>query len=190
MDKVRMRIIVAITGASGITYGIRLLEELHRAQVEVHLVVSQAAQKIMAHETACHLTDLQTWTQEIYQEQDIAAVLASGSFQYDGAVIVPCSLKTLAALAHSYADNLITRMGLCTLKEGRTLVVVPRETPLDLGSLRNLVAIRENGAVVLPTMPGFYHHPKNIDDLVDYIVGKILDQLGIQHQLFERWTGD
>ncbi|MGC9554534.1 MAG: UbiX family flavin prenyltransferase, partial [Thermoplasmatota archaeon] len=115
--------------------------------------------------------------------------MASGSFQYDGAVIVPCSLKTLAALAHGYADNLITRMGLCALKEGRRLVVVPRETPLDLASLRNLVAVRENGAVVLPAMPGFYHHPRGINDLVDYVVGKILDQLGIPHQLFERWSG-
>ncbi|HDS59520.1 MAG TPA: UbiX family flavin prenyltransferase [Thermoplasmatales archaeon] len=184
-----MRIIVAITGASGIAYGVRLLEELRRAEAEVHLVVSEAAKKIMAYETDYELAEVRKLSRETYREDDIAAALASGSFQYDGAVIVPCSLKTLAALARGYADNLITRMGLCALKEGRRLVVVPRETPLDLASLRNLVAVRENGAVVLPAMPGFYHHPRGINELVEYVVGKILDQLGIPHQLFERWSG-
>lgn len=184
-----MRVIVALTGASGIIYGIRLLEELRRAGIDVHLVVSEAAKKIMAHETAYDLAEVRKLAQETYGEEDIAAVLASGSFQYHGAVIVPCSLKTLAALAHGYAHNLITRMGLCALKEGRKLVVVPRETPLDVASLRNLVSVRENGAVVLPAMPGFYHHPHSINDLINYVVGKILDQLGIPHQLYERWKG-
>jgi len=185
-----VRIILAITGASGVIYGIRLLEELYRIGVEVHLVISRAAEKIICFETSYNLSEVQELAQEAYEEHDIAAALASGSFQYDGAAIVPCSLKTLAAIAHGYADNLITRVGVCALKEERKLIVVPRETPLDLASLRNLVAVKEAGAVVLPAMPGLYHHPESIDDLIDYVVGKILDQFGIQHNMFERWNGE
>ena len=185
-----MRIILAITGASGVIYGIRLLEELQFAGIEVHLVISSAAKKIIACETSYDLTDIHKLALETYEEDDIAAVLASGSFAYDGAAIVPCSLKTLAAIASGYADNLITRMGVCALKEGRKLIVVIRETPLDLASLRNLVAIKEGGAIVLPAMPGLYHHPNCIDDLINYIVGKILDQLGIPHKLFTPWSGN
>jgi 4-hydroxy-3-polyprenylbenzoate decarboxylase len=185
-----MRIILAITGASGTIYGIRLLEELHLVGAEVHLVISSAAKKIMTCETSYKLADVRKLAVETYEEDDIAAILASGSFSYDGAAVVPCSLKTLAAIASGYADNLITRMGVCALKEGRKLIVVIRETPLDLASLRNLVAIKEGGAVVLPAMPGLYHHPKSIDDMVNYIVGKILDQFGIPHKLFESWNGN
>jgi len=185
-----MRIILAITGASGVIYGIRLLEELCRVGTDVHLVISKAAEKIICYETSYSLSDVKELAQEAYEEHNIAASLASGSFQYDAAAIVPCSLKTLAAIAHGYTDNLITRMGICALKEGRKLIVVPRETPLDLASLRNLVALKEAGAVVLPATPGLYHHPESIDNLIDYIVGKILDQFDIQHQMFERWDGD
>ena len=181
------RIVLAITGASGVIYGIRTLEELSRAGYTVHLIVSESAKMILSHETEYTVDDLAAMADENIAEDDIAAGVASGSFRCDAAVIVPCSLKTLAGIAHGYASNAIIRMAMVTLKEGRPLVVVPRETPLDLVSLQNLVTARQAGATVLPAMPGFYHNPESIDDLVDHVVGKILDQLDVEHGLFERW---
>lgn len=184
---VMQRIVLAITGASGIIYGIRTLEELSRAGYTVHFMVSECAQTILLHETDYTVDDLASMADEHIAEDDIAAGVASGSFCYDAAVIVPCSLKTLAGIAHGYASNAIIRMGMVTLKEGRPLIIVPRETPLDLISLQNMVTVRQAGATVLPAMPGFYHLPKTVDEFVDHLVGKILDQLGIEHDLFERW---
>jgi 4-hydroxy-3-polyprenylbenzoate decarboxylase len=181
------RIVLAVTGASGVIYGIRTLEELSRAGCIIHLIVSESARTILSHETDRSVDDLAALADQCIEEDDIAAAVASGSSRYDAAVIVPCSLKTLAGIAHGYASNVIIRMAMVSLKEGRPLVVVPRETPLDLVSLKNMVRVRQAGAIVLPAMPGFYHLPGQMDDLIDHVVGKILDQLGIEHELFKRW---
>lgn len=181
------RIVLAVTGASGVIYGVRTLEELSRRGCTIHLIVSESARMILSHETDYTVDDLADMADEHLGEDDLAARVASGSTRFDAAVIVPCSLKTLAGIATGYASNLIIRMALVTLKEGRRLVVVPRETPLDLISLQNMVTVRQAGATVLPAMPGFYHLPGSVDDLVDHVVGKILDQLDVEHELFERW---
>jgi 4-hydroxy-3-polyprenylbenzoate decarboxylase len=182
-----VKLFVSIGGASGSIYGVRLVEELIKAGVQVHLVVSEGGKKIMEHETGCTFATLKTQVTAWYANDDLFAGPASGSFALDGMVIAPCSMKTLSAVANGYGDTLSSRAASCCLKEGKKLVLVLRETPLDLPSLRNMVAARESGAVVLPAMPGFYHKPQKIDGLVDFIVGKIFDQLGIPHSLFSRW---
>lgn len=184
-----MKIVLAITGASGAIYGIRTLEELKKAGCKVYLIISKNAKKIIKHETSYELKDLISAADKYFEEDEIAAEMASGSFRYDGAAIVPCSLKTMGAIASGYADNLITRMSMCSLKEGRKIVIVPRETPLDLISLENMVKVKKSGAVILPAMPAFYHRPESVDDIVNHVVGKILDQLGVEHELFKRWEG-
>ncbi len=181
------KIVLAITGASGIIYGIRTFEELKKGGCRVYLIVSENAKKIMEHETSCDVEELITGADKCFEENDVESGLASGSFGYDGAAIVPCSLKTMGAIASGYANNLITRMALCSMKEGRKLILVPRETPLDLISLENMVKLKKSGAVILPAMPAFYHNPQQIDGVVNYVVGKILDQLGVEHNLFKRW---
>ena len=184
-----MRIIIAMTGASGAIYGIRLVEELVRIvkDVEIHLIISDAAKKIINFETDYNIVDIEKMANKVYSNKDLSATLASGSFRHDGMVIVPCSLKTLSAIANSYADTLISRAAICSLKENLRLIIVPRETPIDKASLLNMIKAKENGAIILPAMPAFYHRPKSISELVNYIVGKILDQLDIKHDLFKRW---
>ncbi len=181
------KFILAITGASGVIYGIRTFEELKKAGCKVCLVISDNAKKVIKHETSYDAEQLKNDADEYFDEDEITSGPASGSFRHDGAAVVPCSLKTMGAIASGYADNLITRMAICSLKEGRKLVVVPRETPLDLISLENMVKLKKGGAVVLPAMPAFYHKPEKVDDIVNYVVGKILDQLGVEHELFKRW---
>lgn len=182
-----MRYFVSITGASGSMYGIRLLEELRKAGHDIHLVVSENAKKILKLETSYTCTDLRKKVASMYNNDDLCAGPASGSFQLDGMIIVPCSMKTLSAIASGYGDTLTTRAASCCLKEGRKLVLVLRETPLDLPGIRNMLQAKQSGAVILPAMPGFYHHPKKLEDIIDFIVGKILDQLDITHSLFTRW---
>jgi 4-hydroxy-3-polyprenylbenzoate decarboxylase len=181
------KIVLAITGASGAIYGIRTLEELKKAGCNVCLIISKNAGKIIEYETEYGLKELIAIADEHFDENDITSGLASGSFQYDGAVIVPCSMKTTGAIASGHTSNLITRTALCALKEGRKLILVPRETPLDLISLENMVRLKKSGAVILPAMPAFYHKPTGMEDIVNHIVGKIMDQLGIEHYLFKRW---
>jgi 4-hydroxy-3-polyprenylbenzoate decarboxylase len=181
------KIVIAMTGASGTIYGLRLLEELNERGHEVHFIISPTAKEIFEYENGYEIKEIYGLASKIYENDDFSCELASGSFVHDGMVIVPCSLKTLAGIANGYANNLITRAATCSLKEGRKLILVPRETPLDLVSLRNMVSVKEGGAVILPAMPAFYHKPTTIKELVDYIVGKILDQLGIEHSLFEKW---
>ncbi len=182
-----MKLLVGISGASGSIYGVRLLEELRKHKHETILVVSSGAKKILEHETAHTYDTLKTYASSVFDNDQLFAGPASGSFFLDGMVVVPCSMKTLAAIAHGYADTLITRAATCCLKEGRKLVLVPRETPLDLAALTNMVFCRQNGAVILPATPGFYHQPQTVDDLVDFVVGKILDQFGINHRLYKKW---
>ncbi|MBN1280912.1 MAG: UbiX family flavin prenyltransferase [Candidatus Thermoplasmatota archaeon] len=179
--------LVGISGASGSIYGVRLLEELHTAGHEVHLIVSTGAQQILTQETKYTYNALKKNAAVVYDNGDLFAGPASGSFQLDGMIVIPCSMKTLSAIANGYGDTLTSRAASCCLKEGKPLILVIRETPLDLPGIRNMLSARESGAVILPAMPAFYHHPKQIEDLVEFIIGKVCDQLGLQHTLFKRW---
>jgi len=184
------RIVVGLSGASGAIYGIRFLELLRALpDVETHLVVSEAAKRTIVEETDWAVKDVEALATRRYDNKDIGAAIASGSFKTDGMVIVPCSVKAAASVAHCLADNLLTRAADVILKEGRPLILVVRETPLHLGHLRVLTALAEMGAVILPPMPAFYHQPETIMDIIHQSIGKVLDQVGIEHNLFKRWTG-
>jgi len=184
------RIIVGMSGASGPHYGIRLLEVLkEHKNVQTHLIISEAAKTNISLETTWKIEDVEALADYVYANDDLAARVASGSFLSDGMVIAPCSVKTLSGLAHSYNANLLIRAGDVILKERRRLVLVFRETPLHVGHLRLLTQVSEIGAVIMPPVPAFYHHPKTIQDLVDQTIGKVLDQFGIESGLFQRWEG-
>ncbi len=184
-----MRLTVAITGASGVVYGKRLLKVLREKNVETHLIISKAAEKVIKHELGMTKEDVEKLADHFYDVDDWSAPIVSGSFKTDGMIIIPCSMKTLAGIAHGYSDNLVLRAADVTLKEKRRLILVPRETPLNVVHLRNMLALAEQGAVIVPAMPAHYHKPKDIDDLVDFVVGKVLDLLDIEHTLYERWAG-
>ena len=183
-----MRLIVAITGASGVIYGKRFLEALKEKNVETHLIISKAGEKMLQYELGVARRDLERLASHVYDEDLLTAPIASGSFITDGMAIIPCSMKTVAGIAHGYSENLILRAADVTLKEKRKLVIVPRETPLNAIHLRNLLELAMQGVAVIPAMPAFYHKPEKIEDLVDFIVGKVLDALGIEHNLFKRWS--
>lgn len=183
-----MRFVVAITGASGVVYGRRLLEVL-KGKIEVHLIISRAGEKLIEHELKTTKEELKDLADFMYDEDDLLSPLASGSFQADAMIIIPCSMKTVAGIASGYSENLILRAADVALKERRKLVLVPRETPLNSIHLHNLLKLSMQGVVIIPAMPAFYHMPKKVSDLVDFIVGKVLDSLGVGHKLFNRWTG-
>jgi 4-hydroxy-3-polyprenylbenzoate decarboxylase len=186
-----MRIIVGINGASGVIYGIRLLQVLSTIKdVETHLVISAAGARTIEIETEFTAKAVRELADHNYDIEDVGARIASGSFLREGMIIAPCSMKTLSALAHSYGDNLLTRAADVTLKERRRLLMMVRETPLHLGHLKNMTAVTEMGGIILPPIPGFYHKPQTIQDIIDHAVGKALDLLNIQHNLFNRWAGD
>lgn len=184
-----MRIVVGLAGSSSPIYGIRTLETLKAAGVETHLVISDGARLTLPIEARRSVEDVEALATVVYDNHDLAAAISSGSFRTDGMVVAPCSMKTLAAIAHSYSDDLLVRAADVCLKERRKLVLVPRETPLHLGHLRNMTRAAEIGAIILPPMPAFYHQPKTIDDIINQTVGKILDQFGVEHDLFRRWAG-
>jgi 4-hydroxy-3-polyprenylbenzoate decarboxylase len=185
-----MRLIVGISGASGVVYGIRLLEVLRRLpEVETHLVVSSGAKLNISLETAWRLEDVEALASVVHSDRNLAASISSGSFLTDGMIIAPCSMKTLSGVVNAYADNLIVRAADVTLKEGRRLVLVPRESPLHAGHLRLLHEAALMGAVVAPPMPAFYTDPKSIDDLVDHSVGRLLDLFGLDSGIVRRWEG-
>ncbi len=181
--------VVAITGCSGVTYGVRLLEACRQLGIETDLIVSRAAEQILKLELGKSVDDLRKLATRSYQPDDFTAPLASGSVHTDGMVIAPCSVKTLGAVASGVAADLITRAADVTLKEVRPLVLVPRETPLNLIHLENMARLKRAGATILPAMPAFYQKPQSIQDLVDFVVGKILDVLDVEHQLYRRWRG-
>lgn len=185
-----MRIVVGLAGSSSPIYGIRTLEVLKEAGVETHLVVSDGARRTIPLEARRKVEEIEALAAVVYDNHDLAAAISSGSFLTDGMIVAPCSMKTLAAIAHSFSDDLLVRAADVTLKERRKLVLVPRETPLHLGHLRNMVRATEIGAVILPPMPAFYHDPKTVQDIIDQTVGKILDQFRIEHHLFRRWKGE
>ncbi len=182
-----MRYFVSIGGASGSLYGIRLLQELSKSRHEIHLVVTEEAKKIIQLETTYSYNILKAQVTVVYDNNDLYAGPASGSFPLDGMIVIPCSMKTLSSIAHGFGDTLTSRAASCCLKEGRKLILVLRETPLDLPTIKNMLAAKEGGAIILPAMPAFYHKPERLEDLIDFIVGKVFDQLGIQHSLFKRW---
>ena len=185
-----MLLVIGITGASGVIYGIRLLEVLSANKaVETHLVVSEAGAQNIEYETDWNLEQVIALADFYYNIDDSGAALASGSFKRDGMIIVPCSMKTLSAVANSYTDNLLTRTADVTLKERKKLILLVRETPLHLGHLRNMEKVTEMGAVVLPPVPAFYHRPQTIQEVIDQTIGKVLDILDIEHNLFPRWSG-
>jgi len=185
-----MLLVIGITGASGAIYGIRLLEVLStNKEVETHLIISKAGEEIIRHETDWGLEKVKALADVCYDIDDIGTRLSSGSFRRDGMVIAPCSMKTLSAMANSYADNLIVRSADITLKERKRLVLLVRETPFHLGHLRNMVKLTEMGAIVFPPVPAFYHKPQTIQDLVDFTIGRVLDMFDIKHNLYPRWSG-
>jgi flavin prenyltransferase len=193
-------LVVAITGASGSPYAVRLLEVLLKAGRTVHLVISPAATQVMERELGVRI-DLDRFDPaallgarnvnasrlHYHHFRDFSAGIASGSFLTGGMAVCPCSMGTAGAIAHGLSENLIHRAGDVHLKERRKLVLVPRETPLGLVQLRNLAACAEAGAVVLPAMPAFYTRPRSVADMIDFVVGRVCDQLGVEHRLFERW---
>jgi polyprenyl P-hydroxybenzoate/phenylacrylic acid decarboxylase-like protein len=184
------RIVIAISGASGAIYGIRALETIRADRtVELHLIISSGARATIAYETDRSYEDVAALADVVHDEKDLAASLASGTFRTHGMLVAPCSIRTMAAVANALNDNLIVRAADVHLKERRKLVLMVRETPLDATHLRLMHELTLAGAVILPPVPGFYQKPKTLMDLVDHSVGKALDQLGIEHQLFRRWTG-
>lgn len=190
------RYIVAITGASGVVYGVRMVEELLKNEFEIHLIISQAACLVLEHELGWDSAELMDGKIERYFQQDklfyyhnsdIAARIASGSFITDGMIIIPCSMSTVASVATGMSNNLIERSADVMLKERRPLIIVPRETPLSQVHLKNLLNLAEMGVSIVPAMPGFYHKPECLDDIISFIVGKVLDQMRISHSIFNRY---
>lgn len=185
-----MKLIIAITGATGSIYGIRLLEVLRGApDVQTHLIISKPAEKTILHETDWKIEDVMALADVVYDVEDIGAALSSGSFKTSGMIIAPCSVKTMAAIANSYNTNLIIRAADVVLKERRRLVLCLRETPLHLGHLRQMLRVTEMGAILLPPLPAFYNKPKTIEQIVDHTVGRMLDLFEVEHKLFKRWHG-
>ena len=184
------RLIVAITGASGARYGVRLLELLRATEgIETHLMISDAAALNLHHELDVKRKDIETLAHHVHSVRDIGACVASGSFRADGMVIAPCSMKTLAAVAHGMCDNLITRAADVTLKERRRLVLLVRETPFNLAHLRNMTAVTEMGGIIFPPLPALYQRPKTIDEMIDHTVGRVMEMLGLEQSLAPEWNG-
>jgi len=181
------RIVVGISGASGIIYGVRVLNTLSELGIETHLVMTQAAVKNLMIETRYRVDELESMASHVYDVEDIGAPIASGSFRVDGMVIAPCSIKTLSAIANSYNHNLLVRAADVMLKERRRLVLLVRETPLHEGHLELMSKVTKMGGIIMPPVPAFYHLPKTIEDVINQTVGKVLDLFQIDHHLFERW---
>ncbi|MDE1826336.1 MAG: UbiX family flavin prenyltransferase [Thaumarchaeota archaeon] len=182
-----MRLVVGMTGSSGIVYGIRMLEVLKRCNVDVHLIMTEWAKKCLALETDFDLSHVKSLAGSYSEDSNMAANVSSGTHKTDGMIIIPCSMKTLSSIANGYEETLVARAAGVTIKESRKLVIVPRETPLTSIHLENMLKLARIGIVILPAMPGFYNKPKNVDDLINHVVGKCLDQFNIEHDLFKRW---
>jgi 4-hydroxy-3-polyprenylbenzoate decarboxylase len=184
------RLIVAITGASGAVYGVRLLQQLQTMpSVEAHLILSEAALLTLHQETGMARKEVEALADVVHKSRDVGASIASGSFQSDGMVVAPCSMKTLASIAHGMSDNLITRAADVVLKERRRLVLMVRETPFNLAHLRNMTSVTEMGGIVFPPLPSFYLHPTSIADMVDQTLARVLDLCGVEHDMAPRWGG-
>jgi len=181
------RLIVGISGASGVIYGVRLLQALKTLPVETHLVMTRTAEVTLAHETKLKVADVRRLADVAYPIDDLAAAISSGSFRTIGMIVAPCSMRSLGEIAHGITSNLLTRAADVILKERRRLVLVARETPLHTIHLRNLVTVSELGAIVAPPMPAFYNKPKTVDDIIDHTVGRVLDLFGLDTGKVKRW---
>lgn len=185
-----IRIVVGISGASGSIYGIRILERLKEMDIESHLIISGWAKNILEEETSYSLEQVVALAHQAYDPHDMAAKVSSGSFLHDGMIIAPCSMKTVASIRSGFHDSLIGRAADVTLKEGRKLVLVPRETPLSTVHLRNLYELSAMGVRIVPPSPAFYHRPQTIDEIVEQTVGRVLDQFRLHSETFPRWGED
>jgi 4-hydroxy-3-polyprenylbenzoate decarboxylase len=186
----RQRLVIAITGATGAIYGVRLLEHLRKqGQVETHLMISDAGVLTLHQELDMRRKDVEALADVVHNVRDVGACVASGSFASTGMVVAPCSMKTLASVAHGLSDNLITRAADVVLKERRRLVLMVRETPFNLAHLRNMTAVTEMGGVIFPPLPGFYHRPASLEEMVDHTLGRVLDLFGIASPLTPEWQG-
>lgn len=189
LQNASQRIIVGITGASGAIYGVRLLEALHSLEIETHLVITEPGCTTLALETGRTPESLEPLAARRYAAHDFAAAIASGSFATRGMIVAPCSIKSLAAITHSHTDELLSRAADVTLKEGRPLLLVVRETPLHLGHLRLMIRAAEMGAIIFPPVPAFYAHPGTVDEVIQQTVGRILSRMGISNDLYIPWEG-
>lgn len=187
MDK--QRLVVGISGSSGAILGIRLLEALRGSLVETHLIITPSARLTIEQETRWQVSEVLALADASYAPDDLAAPLASGSFATRGMVVIPCSVKSLSSIANSYSGDLLTRAADVTLKEGRPLLLVFRETPLHAGHIRLMGMAAQNGAVIFPPVPAFYHHPQTVDEMVDNLVGRVLSRMGIENDLYRPWQG-
>jgi 4-hydroxy-3-polyprenylbenzoate decarboxylase len=185
-----MKIIVAMTGATGAIYGVRILERLREAGAETHLAISRWGARTLLHETPYSREQVEALASVAYAPGDMGAAISSGSFRTDGMIIAPCSAKTLAAVAHGFGENLVHRAADVVLKERRRLVLVVREAPLSDIHLENMLKLSRMGAVVLPPMPAFYNRPRTVDDIVEHTVSRVLDQFGLDVSRIERWSGE
>lgn len=184
------RIVVALTGATGATYGVQLLKRLHATPgIESHLIISDAATLTLHQELGLQRRDVEALAHVVHRNRDIGASIASGSYQVDAMVVAPCSMKTLAAVAHGFSDNLVTRAADVILKERRRLVLMVRETPFNLAHLRNMTSVTEMGGIIFPPLPSFYHRPATIADMVEHTVDRVVDLLGIENSHAARWGG-
>jgi len=184
------RIVIGISGASGVTYGVRMLELLRKTELETHLIISNAGRLNIEIETRYKPAEVEAMADFVYDHKDMAASLSSGSFLTQAMVVIPCTIKSLSGIANSYNENLLVRAADVTLKEKRKLVLVVRETPLHVGHLKLMTMAAEMGAHLLPPVPSFYHRPKTIDDIIDQTIGKVFDYIGIEHDLFKRWGAE
>jgi 4-hydroxy-3-polyprenylbenzoate decarboxylase len=182
-----MKLVIGITGSSGILYGIRMLEALKHYKIDVHLIMSEWATKCLKLETDYDLKYVRSLAKNYFEDSNMAASVSSGTFKTDGMIVIPCSMKTLSSIANGYEETLVARAAGVTMKESRKLVIVPRETPLTSIHLENMLKLARIGVVILPAIPGFYNKPKSIDELLNHIVGKCLDQFDINHDMFKRW---
>ena len=184
-----MKLIVGITGSTGVIYGVRLLQVLKEKKVQTHLIITEWAKKCLAMETDFTPDEVKSLATTVSDEANMAASVSSGTHKTDGMIVIPCSMKTLSSIAVGYDETLIARAAGVTLKESRKLILVTRETPLTAINLENMLKLARLGVVILPPVPGFYTRPKTIDEIVDHTVGKCLDQFDIEHNLYKRWGG-
>jgi 4-hydroxy-3-polyprenylbenzoate decarboxylase len=182
-----MKLVIGITGSTGVIYGIRILEVLKQCKIQTHLVITEWAKKCLAMETDYKLDQLKSLAAEYSDDSNLASGISSGTYRHNGMIVIPCSMKTLSSIANGYDETLVARAAGVTLKESRKLVLVTRETPLTAINLENMLKLSRLGVVILPPVPGFYTKPKSIEQIIDHTVGKCLDQFGIDHDLYKRW---
>ena len=182
-----MKLVIGMTGSTGVIYGVRILEVLKEHNIQTHLVITEWAKKCLAMETDYNLDKLKSLATEYSDDSNLASGISSGTYRHDGMIVIPCSMKTLSAIANGYDETLVARSAGVTLKESRKLVLVTRETPLTAINLENMLKLARLGVVILPPVPGFYTKPKSIAQIIDHTVGKCLDQFNIDHDLYKRW---